>query len=66
MDTTDPCCFIPCLGCLDDRAIAIRRRLGALYLQLEQKQLPEVPTRSELLRGCCRHIRTVEHAPLVW
>jgi hypothetical protein len=41
-------------------------RLGKLYLQFEQNNAPALPSRAELLRGCCRNIRTVQRVSLVW
>lgn len=56
---------LPCLFCQDDRAVAVKLRLGKLYLQCENKA-PALPSRAELLRGCCRNIRTVQRVSLVW
>jgi hypothetical protein len=46
---------LPCLGCTSswqrDRALWI---LGLIYLMLEKGEKPRIPTREELLAGCCR------------
>jgi hypothetical protein len=54
---------LPCLACCDERAYAVRARLGAIFLDLEAGKLPQVPTRAELCRGCCRNIRTAVRVP---
>jgi hypothetical protein len=52
---------LPCLWCDSERATRIRARLGALYLDLENRKLPQIPTRAELTHGCCRRVHTVTH-----
>jgi hypothetical protein len=51
---------LPCLWCDNERATRIRARLGAIYLDLEARKLPQIPTRASVLIGCCRNIKTVE------
>jgi hypothetical protein len=63
-DNADIYTGLPCMFCQDDRAVAVKLRLGRLYLRFEQNNAPALPSRAELLRGCCRHIRTAQHAPL--
>jgi hypothetical protein len=54
MDVNAVFTAIPCCGCSSARRDAVVARLGALYLALREGQAPQVPTRAELLRGCCR------------
>jgi hypothetical protein len=50
---------LPCLQCMDERAGRIRLRIGALYLTIEQqRRLPQVPPRDQLLQGCCKKIQS--------
>jgi len=44
----------PCLGCGDFRRDKVVARLALFYLACEAGQRPALPTRDELLRGCCR------------
>ena len=55
---------LPCVFCMDERATRIRARLGTLYLDLEARKLPIIPTREELCRGCCRNIQTVRRVAM--
>ena len=50
---------LPCLWCENERATRIRARLGALYLDLENRKQPQIPTRAALTHGCCRNVQTV-------
>jgi hypothetical protein len=47
---------LPCLsgGCLRWQADEIRARIGRVYLDVEAGRTPQVPTRAELMRHCCR------------
>ena len=45
---------LPCLGCncwQRDRVLWI---LGLIYLMLEKGEKPRIPTREEVLAGCCK------------
>ena len=54
MDVNKALTEIPCCTCTDWRRDKVVARLGAFYLAHEAGQRPAVPTRDELLRGCCR------------
>jgi hypothetical protein len=45
---------IPCCGCNDYRRDKILTRLAMFWLACERGEQPKVPTRAELLRGCCK------------
>jgi hypothetical protein len=45
---------IPCLGCSDWRRDKALVWLGGFYLASLNGQKPAIPTRAQLLRGCCR------------
>jgi len=63
MSTEDVMIKLPCLFCNDEeRARAVRARLGQTYLDLEAGRLPKVPTRAELFRGCCKQIQGFSHS----
>ena len=49
-------CFtqIPCLGCSNFRRDRVLHILAALYLVLEKGDKVRVPTRDELMAGCCQ------------
>jgi hypothetical protein len=45
---------IPCLGCGCAQRDRVLHALGLIYLMLERGDKPRIPTRDELLVGCCR------------
>jgi hypothetical protein len=58
----------PCINCDDFRRDEVLARLASFYLAYEAGQTPAVPTRAEVLRGCCRQPResfTLLGAPLM-
>jgi hypothetical protein len=55
MDATTQCYNeIPCCSCGSWQRDRVLTRLVLFYLQSEAGQKPKVPTRAELMRGCCR------------
>jgi hypothetical protein len=45
---------LPCLCCENWRRDRLLTRIGALYLALERGEQPPIPTRDELMAGCCK------------
>jgi hypothetical protein len=54
---------LPCLGCSDERALAIRLQIGQAYLLLEQQRLPTLVDRRVLMSRCCRRIKSWTFEP---
>jgi hypothetical protein len=49
-------CFERCRVCVANwRRDRLLTKLGAFYLAAERGEQPPVPSRSELLSGCCKH-----------
>ena len=63
MDANAVFTAIPCCICTDWRRDKVVARLGAFYLQCEVGQRPKVPSRAELMRGCCQQPQVVMTIP---
>jgi hypothetical protein len=57
MDANDVFTAIPCLACADYKREKVLALLGAYWLASSQGQTPPVPTRVQLLQGCCQAAR---------
>jgi hypothetical protein len=47
---------IPCLDCSCGQRDRVLHILGMLYLYLERGDKPRIPTKNELLSGCCQRM----------
>jgi hypothetical protein len=54
MDANEVFTAIPCLACNDYKRDKVLALLGAYWLASSQGQTPPVPTRAQLLQGCCQ------------